>query len=76
MNNQNENLVKISKKIIRNLDLKTYITHAKLYKNNSSQKISINEVKKEALKLASNDFESTYLFIDRVLKQINLLLIK
>ena len=75
MKNQNENLVKISKKVISNLDLTNYVAHAKIYKSASFGKITINEVKRDALKMATNDFEQTYIFINRVLKQINLLLI-
>jgi hypothetical protein len=76
MKNNNENLIYISKSIIENLDLKNYISHAKLYKSDSLGKVQINDLKKEALKLATNDFERTYIFVDRVLKQVNLLLLQ
>lgn len=75
MKNQNENLVKISKSVIKNLDLKFYLSHARAYKNYSNEEVQMRMVKREALKLASNDHELTYLFVDRVIKQINLFLI-
>jgi hypothetical protein len=55
MKNNNENLIYISKSIIENLDLKNYISHAKLYKSDSLGKVQINDLKKEALKLATNE---------------------
>jgi predicted AAA+ superfamily ATPase len=75
MKNTNENLISISEKVIKNLGITHYMKHIKTYRSNFLGQLSENELRKEALKWATNDFERTYIFVNRVLKQINLLLL-
>lgn len=72
---KNNIIVKKAKKVIKELDLfrsidsKIYINHTK------DLRYSANEVRKCILENAANDFEMNYLFIEKILKQINLFLL-
>ena len=60
--------------IIKQLKLTYFITHLDCFKNEYKQIVHINEIKREILKTAKSQSEMNYLFIDKILKQIKLLL--
>jgi hypothetical protein len=72
---KNDIIVKKAKKVIKHLGL-VRRTHLKNYTNYTKiERYSENDVKKCILKNAENDSERNYLFIEKVLKQINLFLL-
>ena len=72
---KNDIIVKKAKKVIKHLGL-VRRTHLKDYTNSTKEgRYSENEVRKCILKNAENDSERNYLFIEKILKQINLFLL-
>ncbi len=72
---KNEIIVKKAKKVIKHLGL-IRRTRLKDYTNSTKEgRYSENEVRKCILKNAESDSERNYLFIEKVLKQINLFLL-
>jgi hypothetical protein len=69
-------IVEIAKKTIKEKDLNFKIQSSKrYYLKNSSDFLSENELKKIILNMAFCPEEQSYLFINRVLKQIDLMLL-
>lgn len=72
---KNDIIVKKAKKVINHLGL-VRRTYLKNYTNYTKiERYSENDVRKCILKNAENDSERNYLFIEKVLKQINLFLL-
>lgn len=61
--------------IIKQLDLNFYISHLDCFKDDFKDKVQINEVKRQIIKMAKNQGEMNYLFVDKIIKQIKLLLV-
>ena len=69
-------IVHKAKAIINDLGLVGRIDYLKEYKNiNQIERYSEKYLKKYILQLAENENEMNYLFIEKVLKQINLMLL-
>lgn len=69
-------LVQKAKTVINDLGLLFRIEHIKEYKNlNQKENYSENYLRRYILSLAKNEAQMNYLFIEKVLKQINLLLL-
>jgi hypothetical protein len=73
MNNENKNLNKIATKVVNELNLVTFISSG-LFLGYGRKQYSQRDIQRAALKYATNDFEQTYIFINRVVKQIKLIL--
>lgn len=56
-------------------DLQLTFKHGDNYRNACKEGISANSVRKKILWLANEDPEENYVFVEKVLKQINLLLL-
>lgn len=72
--NKNENIVRDANKIIDKLDLMYYIDHAKLFMNSDKERFSINEVKLAIFTQGTTDNEKTYLYANKVIKQLQMML--
>lgn len=69
-------IVQRAKEVINDLKLRIRIDYLKQYKSVIyKERYSENEIKIYILELAENNHEQNYLFVNRVLKQINLLLL-
>lgn len=69
-------LVQKAKTVINDLGLLFRIEHLKEYKNlNQKENYSENYLRRYILSLAKNETQMNYLFIEKVLKQINLFLL-
>ena len=67
-------IVSRAKKVIKFANLQSVDMH-KRYRNKEGDYYSGNNIKKDILDLAENEHEQNYLFVNKVLKQINLLLL-
>lgn len=69
-------VVQKAKTVINNLGLLHRLDHIKEYTNiEKRERYKENEIRRYILDIAENDKQRNYLFIERVLKQINLMLL-
>jgi hypothetical protein len=69
-------IVQRAKKVVINLGLLHRIDHLKQYTSvERRERYTENEIKKYIFDIAEDDQQRNYLFIGRVLKQINLMLL-
>ena len=76
MKNQNEKLVKRAKEVIKSLELHSFDNGCKMFRNRSNEKISENLIKKETLSYSIEEGEQCYLFVNKVVKQIRLMILR
>jgi hypothetical protein len=72
--NKQENIYHTANEVIEVLDLRYYIDHAKIFMNVDKERFSINEIKLHISHLGKNDYEKTYLFANKVIKQLQMML--
>lgn len=72
---QSERIVIIAKKVVKKMELFFYIKHTNQYVNLCKDKLSEREVIKNIMIESNDDTEQNYLFINKVLNQIKLIIL-
>lgn len=69
-------VVQRAKEIIKDLDLTKRIENIKQYRTGLyKERYTENEIKRFILDYAENDKEQNYLFVNKIIKQINIMLL-
>jgi len=72
---QSERIVILAKKVVNKMDLFFYIKHTNQYVNLRKDKLSEREVIRTIMIESDDDSEQNYLFINKVLNQIKLIIL-
>lgn len=72
---QSERIVILAKKVVNKMDLFFYIKHTNQYANLRKDKLSEREVIRTIMIESDDDSEQNYLFINKVLNQIKLIIL-